>query len=962
MFGWVFDSLSRRAAIWVQEWNENSVERKRLSYPTHERVLRWSAEHSIRFLFLVWAVVILLTVVFGWVMPECFGFFLVTSTWEDAENLAYFGTLWTIQATIAALVYPIVIAFVAVLLQRRATAKLSFRLYVLDAAVVPAGSGAIALLTWMGLQYTFISFAPITWLAAAMVGNSTWFVLNSLMTGWFLYRTVLFLDDEARLEVFKRFGVQVAFLREVRGHLLGLIFSNAKAQKLIPGGEYTSEDPGPKVLLFPISEGEPCITVDLNKEQQIADIRLRLLRWGVSLWLRQAKHAAVPPAIAGLRPQYPLLGIPLALGQVVNGKIVLCRIRYGPQPGIVAAFLIRHSIVFGPPPNPIVSYSTSEIMEELSMEALELAERKRFEAASEAVLGLVDLHAALIRAGAFVHDDGEPDNAALLPDPYGFASRPIHERWLEAYRSLAEMAVRNLVVDSTLYRRHCYLAYRLLYSARGQHPDILTYSCHISTYLMYRLGIWWSEQIEERGLIEHDVLHGVVLPPPISGTYDRALREFVGGWEQIEFFKPKDDSSNADDAWEAHCHQARFASAQAEQTVHMLLSAVYRGDRAAALWLADSFLKWWNKFEHHFDGYGAYENGNHLLTVTCMWEKWSVVRGLLDAVPEGTQELVTTTEVAATVLRRYWTDLRLVVVCILLDWSSADAPSDAFALELAVALLQGRNLKHDGRVDTDALTNSPFVLFRLVRLQLANHKYSQMLDRVVERAEELRKPDMVSGRVYSSSGSDDVGSLCVAQTQVLTAITAASLRPLPELTAAVRSWSLDLQQLQQLKHMTQGLVDCMSSNAFLDKLPITCAIRLVIGLPDNAEEAREWVSATLKGIAGLAQETHNETLSKADVSKASLDKLGKFVSDYVLGAENEVFPFTLKPKIQPVSNAGTPRSLTISGVSKMPYTEPPLSIESSSLRSSYSEHVAESIGRNLISDYLVAMNESTPIS
>jgi hypothetical protein len=56
-----------------------------------------------------------------------------------------------------------------------------------------------------------------------MVGNSAWFVLNLLLTGWFLYRTVRFLDDEARLEVFKRFAIQVAFVREAKGHLLRLI-------------------------------------------------------------------------------------------------------------------------------------------------------------------------------------------------------------------------------------------------------------------------------------------------------------------------------------------------------------------------------------------------------------------------------------------------------------------------------------------------------------------------------------------------------------------------------------------------------------------------------------------------------------------------------------------------------------------------------------------------------------------
>ena len=189
---------------------------------------------------------------------------------------------------------------------------------------------------------------------------------------------------------------------------------HAQSQGLIPGNAYTSEEPGPKVLLYPISEGVPCVTAILKAERVVADIRLRLLRWGVRLWLRQAKHAGVIPAIVGRRPKYPLLEIPLAPGQVVDGNVVVCRVRDGPPPGPVAAFLIRRSVVFAPPPPPNVSYSTPEILEELSVEVLELAERKRFEAATEAMRGLVDLHAALIRSGAFVNDAGQHDNAALL--------------------------------------------------------------------------------------------------------------------------------------------------------------------------------------------------------------------------------------------------------------------------------------------------------------------------------------------------------------------------------------------------------------------------------------------------------------------------------------------------------------------------------------------------------------------
>ncbi|WP_204265210.1 hypothetical protein, partial [Klebsiella pneumoniae] len=52
-----------------------------------------------------------------------------SSDWKVAEQLSHFSTVWTMQATLAALVYPIVISFVAVYLQRRPAAEAFVHLY-----------------------------------------------------------------------------------------------------------------------------------------------------------------------------------------------------------------------------------------------------------------------------------------------------------------------------------------------------------------------------------------------------------------------------------------------------------------------------------------------------------------------------------------------------------------------------------------------------------------------------------------------------------------------------------------------------------------------------------------------------------------------------------------------------------------------------------------------------------------
>lgn len=64
----------------------------------------------------------------------------------DFDVGAFTGVPWTVQATLVALVYPIVLSFIALMLQRKAHSSVALRVYVLDSAVVPAGASSVGLL------------------------------------------------------------------------------------------------------------------------------------------------------------------------------------------------------------------------------------------------------------------------------------------------------------------------------------------------------------------------------------------------------------------------------------------------------------------------------------------------------------------------------------------------------------------------------------------------------------------------------------------------------------------------------------------------------------------------------------------------------------------------------------------------------------------------------------------------
>jgi hypothetical protein len=329
MFAWISDSLSRRADKWVEEWGSTSDELSRQRYPLIHRFVRLISEHPTAHSFALWLSSSLISIA-SWVLPHKFGVQIAATGYSQSDLLTYFSTLWTLQATLAALVYPLVIAFVAVMLQRRAAAKLSLHLYTIDAGVAPSGTSALALVAWMTVLYLALPYVPPDCIAPAMVGCILWFLHNLLITGWFLYRTVTFLDDSQRYKVFKRFAIRVAFPREVHSNLLGLIFSHAQVDGTLPGSSYGSDTDGPVFALYPIGDGVPVVAIDNAERRTVIDVRMRSLRWGIRLWMRQVDRSPLLGETNTYQASKPMLVLPFTPGERQRETITVCRVANGP--------------------------------------------------------------------------------------------------------------------------------------------------------------------------------------------------------------------------------------------------------------------------------------------------------------------------------------------------------------------------------------------------------------------------------------------------------------------------------------------------------------------------------------------------------------------------------------------------------------------------------------------------------
>lgn len=112
----------------------------------------WGGSHPIIFAALIGIVCTILALV---CLPAPYPEWIVIHFPDlpaDYTHAAFFGTIWTVQATLIALVYPIVLTFVPILLQRRASSKFALGFYMRDSAVLPAGTSSLALLVVLSLQ------------------------------------------------------------------------------------------------------------------------------------------------------------------------------------------------------------------------------------------------------------------------------------------------------------------------------------------------------------------------------------------------------------------------------------------------------------------------------------------------------------------------------------------------------------------------------------------------------------------------------------------------------------------------------------------------------------------------------------------------------------------------------------------------------------------------------------------
>lgn len=952
-------------------WREFNRYRKGLAPSRLERELLFAGEHPVRFsLSLLW--LLLAVLVLEHVLPAHW-FTPRWASWQTAEQLAHFSTLWAVQATLAALVYPIVIAFVTVFLQRRPAAEAFVHLYVLDSGALVAGLSSLALVLVMAVQYVLLpaygANALPTWVAL----DAVWFLLNTALTANFLFRTVEFLRAEVQSNVVRRYTVNVALPRDVMRLYSYQVFAQA-FMGWVPAPDDTDDKvpEGPKVLLsrFAFRNGEVQSMIALREPSRLVDIRLWPLRLVVTSWMSAARRWPRPEGDQPFRGyNKPLLTMPMIPGTEYRDSIPTAHVDAGPRLTGWQRLLLRWAFVFKPTRRERYGIRVKSILEELEADAREAAAKADVGSFERAYETLVGFHELLLGASLVQNDDGSLSSWALLPDFQSFFDRALHFCWADSYRSIFLAAIDAMVEDTRPTRRLCHLVQHLEGDELRASPvEIRENVLQLPPLMMYQLGNWWVHRVEEQGVMDHGHHRMVSLRPPLHRVYDEVVSEFVAGWESARAAIARIPDASKGFDWSLSPELGRLNAVHIQETARMLLAAVARGDRAAAEWLADVLSKWWGEFDYENQPIGLYGKTDFLTVedVKLEWSKLSNLLGLTERAVQrnGGNLIVLQRGVLVAALKNYWTDIRLLTLELLLSWAAKDQSAtldESLAMDISAGLLTGKQWRSGGTLSEplSGLSAADYLAAK-VRQYAADGEwrggYVGVLSRFVERVKDMQRPSMVSSRAYSFAGADDVESLQEQQLVLLAVLSSAEWTEGKSLRRQADIWFS--HQYPSIEVLRSRIRDWLQRLDQADDLP-PMVVTTLLSRTDKLHDAISGRERTRRGIESLrdfVESRREDVLAAEPIDPDRLEQLGQFSSTKGFTSSSGEFPLQLFAAVHSTAGDMEDFTLTIKQVRKGELTHVEMDQRASNEEEFWAQTMARQVGALVLSDVLRRCN------
>lgn len=688
MFGWALDSLSRRVRKAEREWRRTNPIPEGYGYNFWQRRLVSMSDNPLRWVLWYLALSLLLAAN-AWIWwraynlhPGFLGFVLLNHLAGEMPHSAfgYLTAVWTIQATLAGLVYPIVISFVAILLQRRYNGKATLHIYLADSGAIPSGLSSLALVGIMGVEYLAVPLTPRPVATTLGVLDGSLFVFNVFLAATFLYRTFEFIRPDGRARIILQYALSVVWPEEFKKYRAAHIFEKSFNKDGVSDPTVVTTNRGALSLCRDVVNGKS--KARKTGRVWLSDVRLGVLSLAVANWRRHALKRQ-KGGLAADSPEFlenrPVLVLPLLPHEMVPDRAPL--IPYQTQrefaPPRYTEWLFGGAFIFSGVGKHSNRIAISDILGDMQAEVALAIQGNEIQTFKDRMLEWVDLYCHLIsqaplRTADFMGDD--------LPDRVAdWGSSQVQLFWksrisvtaLTSSGELAEAAVGKIDTNTefvlALIRILGELHRRL---RKSLHPGAFLDYFELLPAVFARVQAWWVTTAEQNRDMEHTPCRGVLLRPPFAGTYRVILRTFCEEWKRWEKeIIPVQTKGNSGRQsvrpWSVFQNGAEYLHAHMQRTLMLFFSCVLRGDKEGAQWFLDILLTWRAQIQPH-DGQsnvGGLPRRDWLTLdgVVCTWEEakrnwaalWDPGWGQAGGVPG---EARAQEAIFWTALRNYWID------------------------------------------------------------------------------------------------------------------------------------------------------------------------------------------------------------------------------------------------------------------------------------------------------------------
>jgi hypothetical protein len=227
----------------------------------------------------------------------------------------------------------------------------------------------------------------------------------------------------------------------------------------------------------------------------------------------------------------------------------------------------------------------------------------------------------------------------------------------------------------------------------------------------------------------------------------------------------------------------------------------------------------------------------------------------------------------------------------------------------------------------------------------------------VERIKDMERPDMVSSRIYSFSGADDIDSLQEQQLILLAILSSAEWNPNESLRRQVDVWISE--QYNSIDILRQKVKDWLQRLEQTDELAPTVLSALLHRTERQHDGAlgRGWARQGIEALRDLVEGRRANVLAAEPVDAERLEQIARFASSKAFQASTADFPLQLFDEVKIHHERLQDFTLTMKQVRKGELTRVQMDQRAVNDEEAWTERMARQTGLVVLSDVLAGCNK-----